>query len=80
VAAAVDLAPTPIMIPFDVELPDGYAVAAISNDLDQPGGRVYAGRLGRQPWSPDAELAIICGAPEVSSDPTTWFAADGVFG
>lgn len=70
VAAAVDLAPTPIMIPFDLELPAGYGVAAISNDLEQPGGRVYLGRLGRQPWSPGAELAVICGAPEVSSGPT----------
>jgi hypothetical protein len=74
VAAAVDLEPTPIMIPFDLELPDGYAVAAISNDLDQVSARVYVGRVGRQPWSPDAELAISYGAPEVSAptgQPTT---------
>ena len=69
VAAAVDLEPTPIMIPFDVELPDGYGVAAISNDLDQPSGRVHLGRLGRQPWSPEAELDVAYGAPELSTDP-----------
>jgi hypothetical protein len=55
--------------PFDVELPDGYGVAAISNDLDQPSGRVHLGRLGRQPWSPEAELDVAYGAPELSTDP-----------
>jgi len=70
VAAAVDLAPTPIMIPFDLELPAGYGVSAISNDLDQPGARVHLGRVGRKPGSPEAELAVSCGAPEVSSAPT----------
>ncbi|HEY5979866.1 MAG TPA: hypothetical protein VIT41_09540 [Microlunatus sp.] len=69
VAAAVDLEPTPIMIPFDVELPDGYGVAAISNDLDRPSGRVHLGRVGRQPWSPAAELDVAYGATELSADP-----------
>ena len=69
VAAAVDLEPTPIMIPFDVGLPDGYAPAAIVVDLDRPSGRVYVGRLGRRPWSPEAELDLAYGAPELSSAP-----------
>ena len=69
VASAVDLEPTPIMIPFDVELPDGYAPAGIVVDLAQPSGRVYVGRLGRQPWSPEAELDLAYGFPELSSDP-----------
>lgn len=69
VAAAVDLEPAPIMIPFDVELPDGYAVAGIVVDLERPSGRVHVGRLGRQPWSPEAELDLAYGAPELSTDP-----------
>jgi hypothetical protein len=69
VASAVDLEPTPIMIPFDVELPEGYAPAGIVVDLARPSGRVYVGRLGRQPWSPEAELDLAYGAPELSSDP-----------
>lgn len=69
VAAAVDLGPAPIMIPFDVELPDGYGVAGIVVDLERPSGRVYVGRLGRQLWSPEAELDLAYGAPELSTDP-----------
>ncbi len=57
------------MIPFDVELPEGYGVAGIVVDLERPSGRVYIGRLGRQPWSPEAELDLAYGAPELSSDP-----------
>jgi hypothetical protein len=64
------------MIPFDVELPQGYGVTAISNDLDQPSGRVSVGRV-HQPGSPEAELAILCGASEVSSGPTGEPAAVG---
>lgn len=70
VAAAVDLEPTPLMIPFDVELPEGYGVSSISNDLDQPSGRIHLGRVGRQPGPPGPELVVISGAPEVSSGPT----------
>lgn len=69
VAAAVDLEPAPIMIPFDVELPEGYGVAGIVVDLDRPGGRVHVGRLGRQPWSPEPELDLAAGVPELSTDP-----------
>lgn len=69
VAAAVDLQPTPIVIPFDVELPDGYGVAGIVVDLERPSGRVHVGRTGRSPWSPEAELDLAYGAPELSTEP-----------
>ncbi len=69
VAAAVDLEPTPILIPFDVELPADYRVAGIVVDLERPSGRVYVGRTGRQPWSPEAELDLAYGFPELSPDP-----------
>lgn len=69
VAAAVDLEPAPIMIPFDVEIPEGYGVAGIVVDLDRPSGRVHVGRSGRSAWSPAAELDLAAGAPELSTDP-----------
>lgn len=65
VAAAVDFEPTPIKIPFDLELPPGYEVSGIETDPQRPAGRFYLGRAGQ----PDADLVVSVGYPEFSTDP-----------
>jgi hypothetical protein len=65
VAAAVVMESTPVLVPFDLDVPDGYGVSLIDVDLRPAGAKVYLGAHGSA-RPPEAELVMMFGAPELS--------------
>lgn len=66
VAAAVELSPTTIRVPVDLQLPEGVRPSVISIDLTKPSARIYLDAPGTDDRG---DLVIRVGEPDQSEQP-----------